>query len=122
MVVEVNTSFQKATDSVDMGDKILMFTPPIGGNYWLFRVQLKYGQSIVAFPKFGTIGCGFAVEKDDWNTNLPIQCSAEKIYGHIAVNKGHKNITKASCLQAIRAIQRIAIPLLEKSLDRNGGK
>ena len=81
-------------------------TPPITPEYWLFRVKVSETQAIVGFPKFFQCGIGFAVEKDDWNTNLPSTCEAEEIYEHIKVNKGDKKITKASCIKAIKMIQQ----------------
>lgn len=106
--VKVNARFIKAKDELsDQAGNVLMITPPIDENYWIYRVDLKCGQAIVAFPKFGMIGCGFAKEKD-WNTNLPISCPADEIYRHIAHNKGSAKITKAECIAAIKAIQRVA--------------
>jgi hypothetical protein len=61
-------------------------------------------QAIVCFPKFGLIGCGFALE-EDWNTNLPLGCSAEEIYAHIAHNKKYKHITEDECIAAIKLLQ-----------------
>ncbi len=84
--------------------KHLMLTPPIDEDYWLYRVRLGADQAIVAFPKFGIIGIGFARE-EDWNTNLPYRCSAEEIYQHIAHNKGDDSITREHCIEAIRIIQ-----------------
>lgn len=85
----------------------LMLAPPVDEDYWLFRVRLSETQSIVGFPKFTTIGIGFAVE-DDWNTNLPYTCAAEQIYDHIKHNKADKTITRSACLAAIRLIQAAA--------------
>ncbi len=82
----------------------LMLTPPIDEDYWLYRVKLGADQAIVAFPKFGIIGIGFASE-EDWNTNLPYRCSAEEIYDHIAHNKGDESISREDCIEAIRMIQ-----------------
>lgn len=85
-----------------------MITPPIDEDYWAFRVRLSERQSIVGFPKFMTIGIGFAVE-EDWNTNLPYTCSAEEIYEHIARNKGDDSISREDCIEAIRLIQQAAL-------------
>ena len=49
------------------GRGVAMITPPIDEDYWAYRVRLSDTQSIVGFPKFGTVGIGFAVE-EDWNT------------------------------------------------------
>lgn len=82
----------------------VMLTPPISEDYWSYRVRVADGQAIVAFPKFGVIGIGFAVE-EDWNTNLPSDCSAEEIYDHIEHNRGDESITRETCVAAIRMIQ-----------------
>lgn len=84
-----------------------LFTPPIEEGYWTYRVRLSERQAIVGFPKFLTIGVGFAVE-EDWNTNLPYTCDAEEIYAHIEDNKGDDAITREDCLTAIRMIQEAA--------------
>ncbi len=85
----------------------LMMTPPIDEDYWQYRVQLSGKQAIVGFPKFLTIGIGFAVE-EDWNTNLPYTCSAEEIYEHIAHNKGDDSITREDCIAAIEMVRTAA--------------
>jgi len=82
----------------------LMLTPAIDEDYWAYRVKLSETQAIVAFPKFSTIGVGFARE-EDWNTNLPWTCDANEIYGHIKHNKGDDAIRDEDCLEAIRMIQ-----------------
>lgn len=81
-----------------------MLTPPIGKEYWLFRVPLSDTQAIVAFPKFGTLGVGFQREKD-WNTNLPYICNTQEIFDHISHNKGDDAITDSDCIAAIKLIQ-----------------
>jgi hypothetical protein len=81
-----------------------MFTPPICEEYWAYRVCVADGQAIVAFPKFMTIGVGFAVE-DDWNTNLPWTEEAERIFDHISHNKGDDSISNEDCIKAIEMIQ-----------------
>ncbi|MEU0937664.1 hypothetical protein [Embleya sp. NPDC005971] len=83
----------------------MALTPLITEDYWMFRVRLSPSQAIVAFPKFGTIGIGFAVEESSWNTNLPYTCETERIYEHIARNKGDESITCEDCVAAIRLIQ-----------------
>lgn len=82
----------------------MLLTPPIDEGYWSYRVKLSETQAIVGFPKFSTIGIGFAQE-EDWNTNLPSTCDAEKIYDHIAHNKGDDSISRDDCITAIRMIQ-----------------
>lgn len=81
-----------------------MITPGIDEDYWAYRVRLSDTQAVVGFPKFSTIGIGFAQE-EDWNTNLPYTCSAEEIYEHIDHNKGDGSITREDCVAAIRLIQ-----------------
>ena len=85
----------------------IMITPPLDEDYWAYRVRLSETQAMLGFPKFGTIGVGFAQE-EDWNTNLPYTCGAEEIYAHIAHNKGDDAITREDCLTAIRMIQEAA--------------
>lgn len=82
-------------------------TPMVDEDYWTYRVVLSPTQAILGFPKFSTIGIGFA-EEEDWNTNLPYTCPAEQIYEHIEHNKGDDAITREDCLAAIRMIQEAA--------------
>ena len=82
----------------------LMMTPPIDEDYWAYRVKLTDRQAIVGFPKFGTIGIGFAVE-DDWNTNLPYSVETEQIFRHIARNKGDDSISDEDVKTAIKMVQ-----------------
>jgi hypothetical protein len=82
----------------------------------LFKVTLYKEQALIAFPKFTTIGIGFVVEEDDWNTNLPYTCDAEAIYNHIKINKKYKEITKQNCIQAIQLLQQ-ACKLLQMVCD-----
>ena len=85
----------------------LMMTPALGEDYWAYRVVVGEHQAVVGFPKFGTIGVGFAVE-EDWNTNLPFTCSTDKIWKHIAHNKGDDAIPDEWCIEAIRLVQDAA--------------
>ena len=85
----------------------IMMTPSVGEDYWTYRVQLTDKQAIIGFPKFFTIGIGFAAE-EDWNTNFPYTTDAEKIYEHIKHNAGDAAITREMCLEAIRLIQDAA--------------
>lgn len=87
---------------------LIMMTPSIGADYWSYRVQLSEQQAILGFPKFHTIGIGFAVEDEDWNTNLPYTCGTREIYDHIAHNKGDDSISVEDCLAAIQLIQDAA--------------
>lgn len=82
-------------------------TPPINEEYWAYRVKLSDTQAIVGFPKFGTIGIGFAVE-DDWNTNLPYGIETEDIFKHIAHNKGDDAISDEDVREAIKLVQEAA--------------
>jgi hypothetical protein len=68
---------------------------------------LTGSQAVVGFPKFSTIGIGFAVE-EDWNTNLPYSCDVKQIRKHIWHNRGDEAITKAEVDEAIRLIKEAA--------------
>lgn len=83
----------------------IMMTPMIDEDYWLYRVRLSETQAINAFPKFNTIGIGFAVETD-WNTNLPYTCLTDEIFNHIAHNKGDDSISDEDCLKAIEMLKK----------------
>ena len=80
-------------------------TPQLGEAYWSYRVLLSERQAILGFPKFFTIGIGFAVEDEDWNTNLPYTSDAVEIFDHIKDNKGDDAISDEDCIAAIRLIQ-----------------
>jgi len=82
-------------------------TPLIDEGYWSYRVMLSERQAVVGFPKFSTIGIGFAVE-DDWNTNFPYTCGTEEIFAHIAHNKDDDAISDDDVREAIRMIQERA--------------
>lgn len=92
---------------------VLLVTPELGADYWMFRVKLSAEQAIIGFPKFTTIGIGFAVEGDDWNTNLPYRCETEEIWQHISCNKGDDAISDDDCRHAIRLIQDAAAAVME---------
>lgn len=85
----------------------VMMTPLIEPDYWSYRVRLTEGQAVVGFPKFSTIGIGFA-EEEDWNTNLPYTCDAEEIRRHIWHNRGDDAITPQAVDRAIELIQAAA--------------
>lgn len=110
LVVEYKEGFQPSKDCINTGRGIIMFTPDIDENYWIMRVKvyhdklLNKDQSIVAFPKFGMIGIGFAIESD-WNTNLPYTVEAERLYKHIRRNKKYGNLRKETCVKAIILLQ-----------------
>lgn len=105
MILEVND--RHLPNQGVLGGGAILMTPPIDEDYWYYRVQLSEKQAIVGFPKFSTIGIGFAKE-EDWNTNLPFTVSAERIYDHIKHNKGDRSIKKAACLEAIELIREAA--------------
>jgi len=84
-----------------------MLAPFVNEDYWRFRVRLSDTQAMLGFPKFTTLGIGFAQE-EDWNTNLPYTCGTEEIYEHIEHNKGDDTITRDDCVAAIQMIQEAA--------------
>jgi len=107
LILEVND--QDFPNKGIIGDGRIMITPPIDENYWYFRVRLNdTGQAIVGFPKFSTIGIGFAQEREDWNCNLPFTCSPYTIFHHIAQNKGDEGIQEATCIEAIEMVRMAA--------------
>jgi hypothetical protein len=71
---------EQADHTLRVGQALI--TPPIDETYWTYRVRLSDRQSVIGFPKFSTIGIGFAVE-EDWNTNLPYTCQTIDIVSHI---------------------------------------
>lgn len=95
------------TPEVAVGGVTLVMTPPISDDYWAYRVRVANGQAVLGFPKYGTIGIGFAVE-NDWNSNLPYWCGNEEIYKHIAHNRGTPDLSEAVCRRAIELIQAAA--------------
>ena len=101
LVLEQNA--KALAEPIIAGGRVLM-TPPLDEDFWLFRVKVGKGQAVVAFPKFTTLGIGFAKE-ENWNTNLPYTCDTEEIYAHIACNKGDGRIPKARCIEAIAMLQ-----------------
>lgn len=88
---------RKAQPSGGILSPRVAMTPVIDENYWSYRVRLSQSQAIVGFPKFWTVGIGFACETD-WNTNLPYTEDAEAIYDHISHNKGDDTIRRADCI------------------------
>ena len=109
LTLEVNPKLVRDTGQITPR---IMVTPPLGPDYWVLRVKLSEKQAIVGFPKFMTIGIGFAIEEDDWNTNLPFTCATDEIFQHIKKNRVVKGdttqITDDQCLAAIRLIQEAA--------------
>jgi hypothetical protein len=103
--LEFRDDFKKSRDTLKVGNVTVMMTPQIDEDYWVFRVKLFKDQALVAFPKFGTIGIGFAVE-DNWNTNLPWTCETKEIFNHIKENRKYKEISDKTCLLAIHTLQK----------------
>ncbi len=101
LVLEINA--KTVTDNISISKNILI-TPPIDEDYWTVRVNIYEDQYIQAFPKFTTMGIGFAIE-DDWNRNLPFSSSAEEIMLHIWYNRRYVAIKKKRCIKAIEMIQ-----------------
>jgi len=89
-------------------EQTVIMTPPISGDYWAYRVKLTDTQAVVGFPKFFTIGIGFA-EEEDWNTNLPYTCSTEEIFEHIKHNKADPEIPDSRVLLAIEMVRAKAM-------------
>lgn len=90
--------------------ELIMATPAIGEDYWLFRVKLVKDQALLGFPKFGLLGVGFAIEDEDWNRNLPLLADAdtermEDIWDHIKVNKKYTSINKAMVMEALKLMR-----------------
>ena len=109
VTIEANEKFTGSQGIFEASGSIVMITPDVGADdYWLFRIPLENGQSIVAFPKFGTIGIGFHIE-DDWNTNLPYTSGAEKIAYHIGHNRAPSSISDDDLITAIEALQKTVV-------------
>ena len=104
LVVEYKKGFEPSKDTIRTNGGLIMFTPSINSEYYIMRVVLYKDQALVAFPKFGLIGIGFAIESD-WNTNLPYQVEAERLYRHIRCNKKYRAITKQTCLEGLKLLQ-----------------
>lgn len=96
------------TVSIPLGGGTVMEVGPTGSEqYWEYRVKVSEDQAIVGFPKYSTIGIGFAVEKD-WNSNLPFRViSAEKIAKHIDRNRP-KGMRRALVVRAIQMVREAA--------------
>ena len=90
-------------DSSGRVSERVLITPAIGADYWSYRVDVGGGQAVLGFPKFGTIGVGFAVE-DDWNTNLPYRCETDEIFEHIKHNRKPSTASDDEIKQAIELI------------------
>lgn len=112
MQIEINTRFVQKDRAVTDGNHTILITPPISEDYYLFRIHLYKNQYLLAFPKFCTIGIGFAQE-EDWNTNLPYTCKKEEIYNHIKHNKKYKEIKKSEIIKAIELLQVASMVYME---------
>lgn len=88
----------------------IMINPAVDEDYWLLRVRVSEEQAVVGFPKFITIGIGFAVEKVTYDCNFPHTCTTEEIYAHIRRNQGDDAIPAERVLAAIRLVQEAAGP------------
>jgi len=109
LALERRTQPDKSPVFADItGTVVGTMTPPIDEDYWAYRVKLSETQAVVGFPKFGTIGIGFAVEDDDWNVNLPYSVETERIFEHIQKNKGDDSITDDAVREAISLVQQAA--------------
>lgn len=86
---------------------VVTITPMINEDYWEYRVVLNDNQAVLGFPKFDTIGIGFAIETN-WNTNLPFVCSIDDIFNHIRHNKGDRSIPDWRVVEAITMIREAA--------------
>jgi hypothetical protein len=119
--LEYNDKCEDATGLMlhptDEGGDLFLICPDVGPEYWVFRVKLVKDQAIVAFPKFGLLGIGFAEEGENWNCNLPIDCrhtdeDFAEIWHHIKRNKKYPSITKKMVIEALK--------LIRKAYDRFG--
>ena len=101
------------------GNAVLMVTPPLNEDFWMYRVRVSNEQAVVGFPKFFTTGIGFAVEDEEWNTNLPYVAEPDDIASHIWVNHG-PSLTEADrplVIHAIKMIQEGVIQDLKKARE-----
>ena len=112
MYVEFKTQKNKTGMFGDKEGVQAMMSPPVDEDYWVARVHLFKDQFVLAFPKFSTIGIGFAKE-EDWNTNLPYTESANRIANHIWINHKYEKITKKQTIDAIKLLQKA---IVEKGL------
>ncbi len=98
----------QANGTVTVAGGAIAMSPPTGEDYWSYRVRLTEAQAVLGFPKYSTIGIGFAVE-DDWNTNLSYSSPTDLILNHILDNKGDDTIDDADVREAILMIQRAVL-------------
>jgi len=108
LVLEVRSQNDTTQTMIsEEGNFSVSFTPEINEDYWEYRVIVSDKQAIVGFPKFFTIGIGFAVE-EDWNTNLPYTSETQTIFEHIKHNRGDDSISDEDIINAISMIQEAA--------------
>jgi hypothetical protein len=103
--LEYRDKFDGGISTFTNGKIAVLITPNIGEDYWVFRIKLFKDQALLAFPKFWTMGIGFALE-EDWNTNLRYDVEAHKIFYHIKCNKRYKEIRDQECIAAIKVLQK----------------
>lgn len=100
----------QGNETLVIGDGGVALTPPASEDYWSHRVRLSDAQAVIGFPKYSTVGIGFAVEENSWSTNLPYSCPTDQILGHIIKNKGDdEEIAEADVREAILMIQLAVI-------------
>ena len=113
LILEVNEKFIDGDkNKIELFGVTALVTPPLDEDYWQFRVKVSDEQSILGFPKFYTIGIGFALE-DDWNTNLPYNTHAKSIWEHIKHNKHYASIPDQRCIEAIKMVQKAAADMFQ---------
>lgn len=118
MKVEANSNLVKDNGHVNLGNLTIMMTPSIDADYWYFRVHLHQDQYVQAFPKFGTCGIGFAIEDEDWNTNLPFKnCTSKEITDHIWDNHKYPEITKQQCIEAVKLLRKVCAEYMGQELE-----
>lgn len=110
LVLERREMDNRTVDVAVSDDAYVSLSPPVDEDYWSYRVRLSDKQAVVGFPKYFTVGIGFAVE-EDWNTNLPYTKDAGEILDHIWHNRG-KSIPKG---EESKARVRAAIELIQQA-------
>lgn len=127
LTLEVNAEFVEDGFDVAQGKLApaglvvpgIIATPNLNPDFWQYRVKFENGQAILGFPKFHTIGIGFALEQKEWNVNLPYDCTAKEIFAHIKENAGD-GVTDKDVMTAIRMVQKAAaawMDFLKKQRD-----
>lgn len=114
LVLESKAQVNKTLETTN-----IILAPLVNEDYWLFRVKVSETQAVVGFPKFSTIGIGFAREDEDWNTNLPYGCGTNMIVHHIRRNND-EGISKEVIHDAIVLIQDAARELMRTEATHQG--